>query len=130
MELTGSPVLSRIDGRINFDWWWGSPSSSVNSNKFSARWTGKVEAPASGLFTFTTTTDDGVRLWIDGQLVINNWVDHSAKKNKATINLSAGQKVDVKMEYYENRGVATAKLGWTVPGKSAQIIPKAYLYAQ
>ena len=66
--FAGSPVLTRTDADVDFDWGDDSPASQVNSNFFSARWTGQVKAPVSGSYTFTVTGDDGVRLFINGTI--------------------------------------------------------------
>src|SRR5262249_41356394 len=65
--------LTRTDPTVDFDWGSGSPDASIGADTFSVRWTGQVQAPSSEIYTFTTTSDDGVRLWINGQLVIDNW---------------------------------------------------------
>lgn len=125
--LTAPVVLTRTEA-VNFDWT-GSPGSPVGADNFSVRWTGKVEAPATGSYTFATTSDDGVRLWVNGAQVINNWTDHASTTNTSSaISLTAGVKYDVTMEFYEATGGATAKLLWTPPGGSQVPIPVDRLY--
>src|SRR5262249_31378718 len=121
-------VMSRTDATANFDWGSGSPASSVPVDHFSARWTGKVQAQFSETYTFYTQSDDGVRLWVNSQLLIDNWTDHAPTENSATIALVAGQKYDIKMEYYENGGGAVAKLLWSSPSTAKQAIPTSQLY--
>ncbi|HJP96312.1 MAG TPA: PA14 domain-containing protein [Candidatus Saccharimonadales bacterium] len=128
-DFTGSQV-TRTDKTINFNWGTGSPASAIGNNTFSARWTGKIMVPATGKYTFYTRSDDGVRLWVNGQLLINNWTLHSVTENKAQVTLTAGQKYDIKMEYYENTGKAVAKLFWSSATFSKRIIPTTYLYTQ
>lgn len=128
-DFTGHQV-SRVDKAINFNWGTGSPDSSIDGNTFSARWTGKLTVPATGRYTFYTRSDDGVRLWVNGQLLINNWTAHSVTENTGQINLTAGQKYDIKMEYYENKGKAVAKLYWSSATLGKQIVPTNYLYTQ
>lgn len=120
--------LTRTDGTVNFNWGSGSPDALIGADTFSVRWTGWVHAPSSGSYTFYTTSDDGVRLWVNNQLLINNWTDHGATENSASITLSAGKKYDIKLEYYENGGAATIKLSWTPPGVAKQVIPQERLY--
>lgn len=120
--------LTRTDATVDFDWGSGAPDPSMGADTFSVRWTGQVEAPVSGSYTFYTTSDDGVRLWVNGQQLINNWTDHPPTENSGTITLSAGQKYDIKLEFYENGGGAVAKLAWDYPGQSKQIIPQSRLY--
>jgi len=122
-------ALTRIDPTINFDWQRGSPSPLVNDDGFSARWTGQVEAKYSEAYTFSTTSDDGVRLWVDGKPLINDWADHAPKSDEGTIVLVAGQKYSIKLEYYENMGGAVSKLGWSSPHQSQEIIPQSQLFS-
>ncbi|CAE6484244.1 putative baseplate assembly protein [Nitrosomonas nitrosa] len=120
--------LSRIDTTINFDWGAGSPDPLIGANTFSVRWTGWVNTPVTGIYTFYTTSDDGVRLWVNNHLLINNWTDHGVTENSGSISLTAGKKYDIKLEYYENTGAAIIKLSWAPPGQSKQIIPQSQLY--
>ena len=73
-DLTG-PVATQDDAQINFDWGKASPASGVDPSTFSVRWTGKIKPTYSETYTFTTTADDGVRLWVNGQLLIDWWSD-------------------------------------------------------
>jgi hypothetical protein len=120
--------VARTDPTVNFDWGTGAPDPSMGPDTFSVRWTGEVEAPASGTYTFTTASDDGVRLWINGQLLVNNWTDHGATENSGSISLTAGQRAAVRMEYYEQGGDTVAQLFWTGPGIARQIVPQGRLY--
>jgi hypothetical protein len=124
-----TPVLTRVDATVNFAWAAAAPASGVNADNFSVRWTGQVQAPVTGSYTFTTTADDGVRLWVNGALVIDNWVDQGAtSKSSAAIALVAGTKYDIRMEYYEHGGDAVAKLQWAYPGNAMAPIPQVQLY--
>jgi hypothetical protein len=127
LDLTGTPALQRLDNTVGFDWTSGSPDASINPDVFSARWTGKVKADATGIYTFYTSSDDGVRLWINGQLLINNWTIHAAVEDSASIGLVSGITYDVRVEYYENLGQATVKLLWAPPGGIKTIIPNGAL---
>mgnify|MGYP001036913194 CR=1 FL=1 len=127
-----TPVLTRTDPAIDFNWAYGSPATGVNSDRFSVRWTGQIEpvhASGSQSYTFYTTADDGVRLWVDGRLLIDNWTNQSAATRSGTISLAAGRKYDIKLEYYDGTGAATVKLEWQTSGVSRQTIPGARLYA-
>jgi CubicO group peptidase (beta-lactamase class C family) len=119
---------TRIDPTINFSWGLKSPDPVVGTDTFSVRWTGQVEARFSEIYKFYTFTDDGVRLWINGQLIINQWIDQK-KENSGSITLVAGQRYNIKMEFYENGSGATAQLSWSSPSQSKQIIPQSQLYA-
>jgi hypothetical protein len=121
-------VLTRIDSTINFNWS-GSPASGVKSDNFSVRWTGRVEAPVSGTYRFSTVSDDGIRVWVNGQLVINNWTDHPSTTNtSAAISLTAGTRYTLKVEYYEHTGNTVARLQWSYPGQATQVIPQSRLF--
>lgn len=129
IDLSGSSALSRVEPQVNYSWGYGSPGAAVNTNYFSARWAGSVEAPVSGNYTFSTVSDDGVRLWVNNALVINNWTDHgSTTNNSPSVALVAGVRYHIRMEYYEKGGAAVAKLLWTYPSQSQQPIPQGRLY--
>jgi hypothetical protein len=123
-----SLALSRTDPQINFNWGDpGGPDTAVGDDNFSVRWTGEVEAAFTETYTFYPRTDDGVRLYVDGQLLVDRWVDRSATEDKATIDLVAGNTYGLVMEYYENTGGASAELRWSSPGTPKQLIPQAAL---
>ncbi len=126
--FNGSPTLTRVDPQLNFAWAYGSPDPSISSDHFTARWTGQIEAPVSETYTFTSTTDDGVRLWIDGQLLIDQWIDESPTAWSGAIALTAGRHYDLCMEYYEHRGGAAAQLAWSSPSIPMAIIPTGRLF--
>jgi beta-glucosidase len=112
MDLTGQPALVRIDRQVHFDWNSGSPDPKINSEHFSVRWTGKLIAPATGDCQLGVTTDDGVRLFIDGKNLIDSWRERASSSDVITVRLQAGKEYDIRMEYFQNRGGASADLGW------------------
>ena len=127
-SLTAPVVLTRTDATVNFDWGSSSPGTGVNTNNFSTRWTGQVQAPVSGSYTFSAVSDNGVRLWVNNIQVINNWTSHTSTQDNGTpITLTASQKYDIRMEYYDGTGTAIAKLQWAYPGQAQQIIPTSRL---
>jgi hypothetical protein len=119
---------TRVDSTIDFDWNSGSPSSLLEGDNFSARWTGQVQPKYSETYTFSTFSDDGVRLWIDGQLLIDNWTVHAPTENQGQITLQAGQLYDIKLEYFENTGRAVSKFSWFSLSQTKEIIPQSQLY--
>ncbi len=125
-------ALTRTDPQVNFDWGTGSPHASIVADTFSVRWTGAMLVPRSGAYTFSTLSSDGVRLYVNGQLVIDRFSDQSTLwRDGEPVYLSAGQLADVYLEYYENTGSAVAKLKWTGPGfagLNGAIVPQAYLF--
>jgi hypothetical protein len=120
--------VTRTDPTVNFDWGTGSPDPSIGVDTFSVRWTGQVETPFSQTYTFYTVSDDGVRLWVNGVLIIDNWTDHAPTENSGTITLSAGQRYSVQMDFYENGGGAVAQLSWSSPSIAKEIVPQSQLY--
>ena len=122
-----SHVLSRIDQQIKFAWGEGAPDLIVGVDNFSVRWTGEIEAAFTETYTFYTNSDDGIRLWVDGWQLINNWTGHSTTENRGRIDLVAGQTYGFVLEYYEDLGSAVVELGWESPRTSKQLIPQAAL---
>ena len=130
LTLTGTPALVRTEA-VNFDWGSGAPGAGIGADNFSARWTGSVLAASSGSYRLRTRSDDGVRLWINNVQVINNWTDHSPTNNTSgTINLVAGQRYSVRLEYYERGGGAVMQMLWLPPGTGTYVaVPAASLFA-
>jgi glucose/arabinose dehydrogenase len=128
--FTSTPVLSRIDNNVNFDWALNAPASSVNPDNFSVRWTGQVLAQFSENYAFFTTSDDGVRLWVNNTLLIDKWVHQGGVEWNGTIALTAGQKYDIKLEYFEGGGNANCKLFWSSNNTPKQIIPSQQLFPE
>lgn len=128
MTVTGSPVLTRTDAMVNFQWNGTSPGAPVAASNFSARWCGRVQPQYSETYTFYTNSDDGVRLWVNGVQIINNWTDHAPTENSGTIALGAGQSYTIAMEYYQGGGGSVAELRWSSPSTPKALIPQARLY--
>jgi hypothetical protein len=126
--FTDSPVLTRTDSTVNFNWGNDSPGSQVSSDYFSVKWTGQVRAPVSGTYTFTVTGDDGVRLYLNGQLVNDGWADQDPTSYSYTTTLTAGTLYNIELHYYEHGGDASCRLSWSYPGQSTQTIPSGELY--
>lgn len=103
-------VVTRNDAAINFTWAGSSPANGVGSDNFSVRWEGDFDF-AAGTQRFTATADDGVRLYVDGNLVIDRWVDQAATDHTADVVLTAGTH-RIRMDYYERSGNASARLTW------------------
>jgi len=86
--------------------------------------------PKSGTYTLYTKSDDGTRLWINDQLVIDDWRTHSVRESSISRYMTAGVLYDIRVEYFEEKGDATANLLWSGPGLEKQVIPAAYLSPQ
>jgi hypothetical protein len=110
--LSGTAVLQRSEPNLDHNWGAGSPGPGVNSDQFSARWTRYIDVPA-GNYRFTATADDGIRVWVNGDLLINDWSDHQARTVNADRYLGAGHHL-ITVEYYENSGQAVAAIAWTL----------------
>lgn len=127
-DFTGEKI-ERTDAPINFNWSSGEPAPVFGGDGFSARWTGQVEAKYSEEYTFYAVSDDGVRLWVNGQKLIDNWTLHGATENSGKIRLEAGQRYDLRMEFFENKGKAVAKLRWSSPSQKKEIVPASSLFS-
>ncbi len=109
-DLSGSPVITRNDVAISFNWGLSAPDPAVPPDHFSVRWTRTIPL-AAGNWRFTTTTDDGVRLWVDNSLVIDKWVDQPATTWTGDIALGAGNHA-IRMEYFDSGGNAVAQMSY------------------
>jgi alpha-D-xyloside xylohydrolase len=109
----GTLALTRVDDVVDFTWP-AKPWPEINSDDFSIRWTGSITAQKTGLHYFRTLSDDGVRLWVDDQLIINNWRDQAPTYNSGVIPLVAGEQYALKLEYYEKTGGARIQLAYRV----------------
>ena len=114
-NLEGAPALKRVDEVVNFDWGMSNPAPGLPADDFSARWTGKVIPTMSGKYRFGAIADDGVRIYLDGKLIAEDWTQHAPTAVTGEVELQAGRSYDVKMEYYESKIGAVAKLVWQPP---------------
>lgn len=120
-------VRQRIDKKIDFDWGNNAPLKGVERDGFSIRWTGTINVPSSGLVEFATQSDDGVRLWINDQKIIDNWTLHSLATNQATLHLEAGHH-RIRLEYFDSKYKAIIRLLWKHGKmKNSEVIPSRYL---
>jgi len=108
-DLSGEPALTRVENVIDHNWGWDSPGEGIPADSYSARWTQPIYFQGGG-YRFTTYSDDGVRLWVDGRLLIDAWQPMRGYKY-ATVWLSEGAH-DVKLEYFEGTGTARVHLVW------------------
>jgi len=119
MTLAGAPVLTRVDSNVSADWHDQSPGQGVNANQWSARWTGTITAPATGEYTFSLTSDDGSRLFVNGALTIDNWRNQGPTTETGKVTLAAGQPVQIEVDYYQDDGGDSVSLGWQVPSQTS-----------
>jgi len=113
--LAGAPVLTRVDPEVNFDWGMMSPAPGIPADDFSARWTGKLVVTMSGKYRFGAIADDGVRVYLDGKLIAEDWTDHAPATVTGEVTLEAGKSYDIRMDYYESKIGAVARLAWQPP---------------
>jgi hypothetical protein len=127
--LSDPPAATVIDPNIDYDWLTaGPPYTGVDA--FSVRWSGFVRPDFTATYTFVTTSDDGVRLWVNNQLLIDNWTDHAPTDNTGTIALQAGQLYAIRMEYYEKGGGAKIQLDWECSGLTREVVPNSNLFTE
>lgn len=110
VSLEGEQVLTRTEDAIDHDWGMGVPGDEVNADQFSARWTTTVDMPA-GRYRFTATVDDGIRLWVDDRLLINNWAVQPPHTLDAEMELDGGE-VPIRVEYFDQSGPALVQVSW------------------
>jgi beta-glucosidase len=127
-DLAGDPVLSRVDPEVDFRWYYGSPTDemvargklpldrALGPDDYSIRWTGRLLPPVSGEYEITVTANDGVRLFVDGQKVLEDWTENrTARASRARVRLEAGRAHDVRLEYFEGERDAQVRLSWRLP---------------
>jgi beta-glucosidase len=132
-QLQGAPVLVRTDEQVNFDWSRGRPAPPVNEDNFSVRWTGKFTPPETGTYQLGATADDGVRLYLDGRLLVDAWDNNQPSQIRTIlkeVSLEAGRSYDVRIEYYEDIRGAIAKFMWSFPRFTERITDEAVSVAK
>jgi hypothetical protein len=133
-NLSGEPVLTRLDPEIDFSWGFGdvpgenSPDASINVDNFSARWSGELEVDLTDTYTFHITANNGFRLWLDGELIIDFWDSPTTyTRESEPIELVGGDIYSIQMEYFEGLETAVAQLFWENSSRQQQIIPSGAL---
>ncbi|WP_041257294.1 OmpA family protein [Fibrella aestuarina] len=114
-------VLVRTDPQVDFSWdGYTLPAPGVTPNSFSVRWTGKVYAPVSGPYKFTAVVDDGIRIWVDGKLAMDEWHYRKQKLSGQSVTLQAGKFYDLKIEYYNARNGGYVQLNWNLVNEAGK----------
>jgi chitodextrinase len=121
--------FSRTDSVIDFAWAGGTPAASLGTDGFSTRWVGRVNPKFSGTYTFITRTSGGVRLWVNGQLVIDAWNAHSLREDHGNIALTANTRVDIRMDYWSDGNSPAVRLDWQSSRLAREVVPTNRLYA-
>ena len=119
----------RIDPMVGFNWDLGAPASGIGADSFSVRWSGQVEPQYSETYSFHVTADDGARLWVNDRLLVCRTIYSSAGLEMAgRIQLKAGQRYNLVLEFVENSGSAQISLAWSSARQPLQIIPETRLF--
>lgn len=127
--LSGAPVKTATgETAVYYDWYAGTPDPSIGPDTFTIRWTGQVQPEFSEEYTFVVRSDEGAKLWVNGQLIIDKWGLQSVTDQSGKITLQAGERYDIKLEYAENTYRAEVHLSWYSLSQSTQIIPSERLY--
>lgn len=121
-DLTGL-YFRRIESGVNRTFSGQPPLPGMGADTFSIRWSGLITPPASATYTFVVLADDGVRLWINNQLLIDRWADQGLTRRTAQVSLTGGQAYPIRLEYYNRDPRGAVKLRWSRPGQSATLVP-------
>ena len=127
-DASGTPTASEIDPTINFNWNGNSPITGVAGTNWAGEWTGQIQAMTTGTYTLTTNSDDGVELFINGQMIISDYTYHGPTYDSATIDFVAGQMYTIEIKYFQGGGGSLLQLFWAAPGLPMQIVPTTQLY--
>ncbi len=111
MNLEGQPFKVRVDKQINFAWDWDTPFDDFPDDNFSVRWSGYLKVNKTDNYTIDVSSDDGIRLYLNDELIINDWNDHAELTNSCPVFLEEGKFYKIKLEFYENGGAAICRLG-------------------
>ena len=111
-ELKGKPANTRIDQHINFNWGFVSPIENVSAKEFSVRWIGYLKITHEDNYIFEISSEDGVRLYINDKLVIDDWTIHSAKDYTYKVKLNPDKKYQIRLEYFQSKGEAVVRFRW------------------
>ena len=114
IEFGNNPTLQRIDKTINFHWTISTPDQAINPEFFCAKWTGNIKAPKTGTYKIGLSGNDGFKLYINNQLIINNWDKQSFHTSLVDYNFTAGNNYPIRVEFKEPNGNSTIKLIWNM----------------
>ena len=122
MNLSGEPVLRRVDPKVDFDWEGEPPAPGIRGTNFSIRWSGELVAPADGDYVLGGSADDGFRLFLEGEKIVDDWSIHDERSRTTKVHLLAGHSYRIVLEYYQAEGGSAARLIWYPPGLTAQAV--------
>lgn len=127
-QFSGNPLLVRLDPQIDFDWGTEAAAPDLPADYFEVRWTGLLQPMDKGIHTFYITADDGARLWVNEELIIDGWNPAPDTEVSGSIALEAGELYDIKLEYYDEQQEAAVKLEWSTGRMERSLIPSSQLY--
>jgi outer membrane protein OmpA-like peptidoglycan-associated protein len=136
-------LLTRRDATLNFDWHGHHPVAGVGAEQFSVRWTGWLVPPSTGRYVLHLSVDDGIRLWVNGRLLLDDWRDQGLNYYQVAIDLHAGQAYPVRLDYCQATAATRVRLAWELPPRPATprnghaaadkgeavVIPTRYLFS-
>jgi hypothetical protein len=123
-----NPKVVRVDSVINFNWGSASPDNAITGTNYAVRWSGYIRPQQSGAYTFTITTGNGVKLWVDDVLIINSPDNNTNNVLTGNISLSVGVYSSIKLEYKKNTDNAAVSLEWATSGIAKQLVPSTVFY--
>ncbi|CAN5659119.1 glycoside hydrolase family 3 protein [soil metagenome] len=129
-ELKDEPIATRTDKNVDLAWTVAQPLAGTPVTDVSIRWTGLLVPPRSGETTFTVSADDGMRLWLDDKLVIDDWHENAERSHSATVTLVQGKPVRIRLEYFQAAGEAAVRFGWSDPGRDRTLLEEATTLAK
>jgi hypothetical protein len=100
----------------------------VHAYNFCVRWSGQILPRYSDSYTFTTMSDDGIRVFVDGKKLIDDWTDHGPTEDSGTVSLESGKRYDLTIEYFQGGSTACAKLMWSSPKQAQEVVPTSQLF--
>lgn len=121
-ELSGTPVATQTDKRIGFEWTMGSGVAGVNKNNFSVKWTGELRPTETATYEFIVSGDDGYRLFINNEKVIDEYAEGAFRERKYSKSLVAGQKYAIRLEYFQAGGGASVDFAWMKQGDNNRFV--------
>jgi beta-glucosidase len=121
-DLSGEPVLERVDPQINFDWDGQPPAPAIRGTNFSVRWNGELVAPVDGDYVIGGSSDDGFRLFLEGEKIVDDWSVHGERTRTVTVHLAGGHSYGIVFEYFQANGGSAARLLWAPPRSADQVI--------
>jgi hypothetical protein len=117
----GVPIVQET-ATIDFNWGLFSPAASIPVDSFTARWTGSIMPTFTELYTFSATAAGGVRIWVDNELILNQWFEHAESESVGFRELEAGSVYNLRVEFFESTGTASIRLQWSSSSMPKQLV--------